>query len=205
MTGAGLKYVNRKDDRVRYYFRRRGMNFPLPGLPGSDEFMAAYGAALVETAHCIIPSTLPGGIVRPRGRKNPNAVQPLIGVYLLMLKGKIVYVGESLNMPKRVAEHRSNGRPFDQAYYIAPVANQRANLERILIRAINPPGNRAHRANGEHPSVKPAGRRSSCRHETAAPGEPAASTAGSRSYNIVAEVEALARGEKLHGAVGRDD
>jgi hypothetical protein len=40
--------------------------------------------------------------VRPRGRKNPNAVQPLIGVYLLMLKGKIVCVGESLNMPKRV-------------------------------------------------------------------------------------------------------
>jgi len=181
------------------------MNFPLPGLPGSDEFMAAYGAALVETAHCIIPSTLPGGIVRPRGRRNPNAVQPLIGVYLLMLKDKIVYVGESLNMPKRVAEHRSNGRPFDQAYYIAPVANQRANLERILIRAINPPGNRAHRANGEHPSVKPAG----SRHETAAPGEPAASTAEARSYNIVSEVEALARGgrgEKLqHGVVGCDD
>ena len=52
MTGARLKYVNafrnkaRNDGRVRYYFRRRGMNFPLPGLPGSDEFMAAYGAAL---------------------------------------------------------------------------------------------------------------------------------------------------------------
>ena len=149
MTGAGLKYVNkaRKDDRVRYYFRRRrgGVAIPLPGIPGDEQFMTAYYAALVETAHCIIPSTLPGGIVRPRGRKNPNAVQPLIGVYLLMLKGKIVYVGESLNMPKRVAEHRSNGRPFDQAYYIATVANQRANLERILIRAINPPGNRAHR------------------------------------------------------------
>jgi hypothetical protein len=121
MTGARLKYVNafrnkaRNDGRVRYYFRRRGMRFPLPGLPGSDEFVAAYGAALVETAHPIIPSALPGGIVRSRGRKNPNAsVQPtLIGVDLLMLKGKIVYVGESLNMPKRVAEHRSNGRPFE--------------------------------------------------------------------------------------------
>ena len=59
------------------------------------------------------------------------------------------YIGESLNMPKRVAEHRSNGRLFDQAYYIATTANQRAGLERILIRAINPPGNRAHRTNGK--------------------------------------------------------
>jgi hypothetical protein len=31
------------------------------------------------------------------------------------------------------------------------------------------------------------------------------SSPSARSYNIVAEVEALARGEKLHGAVGRDD
>ncbi len=43
-----LKYVNgfvnrdRKNQRVRYYFRRRGTKaIPLPGLPGSEEFMAA--------------------------------------------------------------------------------------------------------------------------------------------------------------------
>jgi integrase len=48
-----LKYVNgfrnpdRKSQRVRYYFRRRGTKaIPLPGLPGSEEFMAAYHAAL---------------------------------------------------------------------------------------------------------------------------------------------------------------
>src|SRR2546430_1072627 len=53
MARIKLKYVNgyanrdRKNGRVRYYFRRRGSKaIPLPGLPGSEEFMAAYSAAL---------------------------------------------------------------------------------------------------------------------------------------------------------------
>jgi hypothetical protein len=48
-----LKYVNsfanrdRKDGRLRYYFRRRGEKaIPLPGMPGSEDFMAAYAMAL---------------------------------------------------------------------------------------------------------------------------------------------------------------
>jgi len=44
-----LKYVDRFTDRhgsVRYYFRRgKGARVPLPGLPGSSEFMAAYQSA----------------------------------------------------------------------------------------------------------------------------------------------------------------
>jgi hypothetical protein len=90
------------------------------------------------------PAALPGGVVAKHGQ-DPNAVQPLIGVYLLLLKGEIVYVGESLNMPKRVAEHRSNWRPFDQVFYIATKANEREALERVLIKAIDPSQNRAHR------------------------------------------------------------
>jgi integrase len=53
MARIKLKYVNgfanldRKNQRVRYYFRRRGFKaIPLPDLPGSEEFMAAYSAAL---------------------------------------------------------------------------------------------------------------------------------------------------------------
>jgi hypothetical protein len=75
-------------------------------------------------------------------------VQPLIGVYLLLLKGRIIYVGSSLNMPKRVDQHRGNGRPFDQAFYIATKANQREALERVLISAIDPPQNRIGRVKG---------------------------------------------------------
>ena len=36
--------------------------------------------------------------------------QPQVGVYLLMLRGRLVYIGSSLNMPNRVAQHRSNGQ-----------------------------------------------------------------------------------------------
>jgi len=53
MAQIKLKYVNsfrnldRKNQRVRHYFRRRGVKaIPLPGLPGSEDFMATYHAAL---------------------------------------------------------------------------------------------------------------------------------------------------------------
>jgi hypothetical protein len=53
MAQIRLRFVNsfgnpdRKNGTVRHYFRKRGMKaIPLPGIPGSDEFMAAYAAAL---------------------------------------------------------------------------------------------------------------------------------------------------------------
>jgi integrase len=49
MTKLHLKHVNRFRDRhghLRFYFRRRGSKaVPLPGMIGSEEFMAAYQAA----------------------------------------------------------------------------------------------------------------------------------------------------------------
>jgi integrase len=44
-----LKYVHQFVDRnghARFYFRRGGVRKPLPGLPGSSEFMATYGDML---------------------------------------------------------------------------------------------------------------------------------------------------------------
>ena len=53
MARIKLKYVNgfrnrkRKSQRTRYYFRKRGSKaIQLPGIPGSEEFMAAYAMAL---------------------------------------------------------------------------------------------------------------------------------------------------------------
>ena len=52
MTLIRLKYIDRFIDRhgrLRYYFRRnRGARIPLPGEPGSPEFMAAYDAARLD-------------------------------------------------------------------------------------------------------------------------------------------------------------
>jgi integrase len=49
MTRIKLPYIHEFSDRhgeVRRYYRRHGKRVPLPGLPGSEEFMAAYQAAL---------------------------------------------------------------------------------------------------------------------------------------------------------------
>jgi hypothetical protein len=71
MARIRLKYVNgyvnrdRKDGRVRYYFRRRGEKaIPLPGIPGSEEFMAAYAMALAVMCESEVGAsrTLPGTI-----------------------------------------------------------------------------------------------------------------------------------------------
>lgn len=48
MTTLKLAYVQSFKDRhgtQRYYYRREGQRFPLPGRPGEDAFMSAYGAA----------------------------------------------------------------------------------------------------------------------------------------------------------------
>src|SRR6516164_5700577 len=124
--------------KARVRFQKNRFSTYLRGEPGSAEFLKGYEAALalavrdrdavsstvehargftyhrpvgVKVAPVNALSALPGGV------KHPGA-QPLIGVYLLLLKGQIVYIGESLNMPQRVATHRANGRPFDQAFYV---------------------------------------------------------------------------------------
>jgi hypothetical protein len=94
-----------KDGRVHNYFRRKG--YPRVALPyeiGSPEFDKAYKAAL-KIPKSAAQSSLRGGVER-------RGAHPLIGVYLLVLKGKMTYIGSSLNMPRRVAEHRTNGRPL---------------------------------------------------------------------------------------------
>ena len=120
------KFVQQFTDRrggQRFYFRRPGFARAALPPPWSPDFMEAYTAALEGTA---LPpaSTLVGGVRTKRG-VDPDTVQPLIGVYLLLLKGKVVYIGESTHMPNRVAAHRRNGRPFDKVFYIATKANER--------------------------------------------------------------------------------
>ena len=128
------RFIDSFTDRhghARVYFRRSGARIPLPAIE-SPEFVTAYRAAINGSP-----------LVRPR-RERPRG--PLIGVYLLMRDGQVIYVGSSLNMPRRVAGHRANGRPFDQVFYIATKADQREALERTLIRQINPKQNRQGRS-----------------------------------------------------------
>jgi integrase len=80
MVSLRLDYVHEYDDRhgkLRRYFRRKGSKrIPLPGLPGSEEFMAAYQAALA-------------GVTAPReigaSRTKPGTVNAaVVGYYQSM-------------------------------------------------------------------------------------------------------------------------
>jgi integrase len=72
MAVLRLKYVHawhgKKTGRTRYYFRYRGRQWPLPGLPGSKEFSAVYDAlyqqhiAEQKPAIAYAPATL-GGVI----------------------------------------------------------------------------------------------------------------------------------------------
>lgn len=66
------------------------------------------------------------------------------GVYFLLLKEEIIYIGTSRNVHGRVAEHRINGRQFDKAFFVEADGDEREMLERALIKAITPSQNRRH-------------------------------------------------------------
>lgn len=82
MAQIRLKYVNsfgnrsRKNKRVRYYFRRRGGKaIPLPGSPGSEEFMTAYSAALAS-----VTKASTSGEIGER-RTQPGTIDALVAAY----------------------------------------------------------------------------------------------------------------------------
>ena len=74
MTRLRLRFIQAwvdRDGRVHHYFRRAGFpRVPLPGLPGSAEFMEAYQAALRSTPE-------PVGI----GRSKPGSVAAAVASY----------------------------------------------------------------------------------------------------------------------------
>jgi hypothetical protein len=107
--------------------------------PGSPKFIDAYQAAL---------KGLPA-LAQERAKKQIAQLEaaqtkpgPQVGVYLLFLGDDLVYIGSSTNMPARVAAHRTNGRSFDRAYFIATKISERGTVERLLIKTFRPSQNR---------------------------------------------------------------
>jgi hypothetical protein len=134
---TGFRFVEVYNDRYgtrRIYFKRGGKRVALPSKIGSPAFLKAYQAALDGTP---VPERMRQSVL-----KVVNPSEPKVGVYLLLLKGEVVYIGSSLGMQTRVAQHRSNGRPFDQVFYIGTTMAQRTILEHTLIAAIRPKQNR---------------------------------------------------------------
>lgn len=70
------------------------------------------------------------------------------GVYLLFLRHELVYVGRSTNCYRRIAEHRSHGKPFDYSVVAACPAEDARWMEAALVASWAPRQNRAQPALG---------------------------------------------------------
>lgn len=141
-------YVHTYKDRLgktRTYFRRGSSRIALPML-GTREFDRAYRSAFGKECDTSgeMPPPFRARVRRTKvGLERRRARSTAAGVYLLMLAGRIVYVGSSEDMATRVAGHRTNGRQFDRAFYIgAPTAKERLALEALLIAKLQPEQNR---------------------------------------------------------------
>lgn len=62
------------------------------------------------------------------------------GVYFLFKKGKLQYVGQSINVYSRIQQHRGN-KDFDQAKFIACHRSKLDDMEGFFIRLLEPPLN----------------------------------------------------------------
>lgn len=121
MTNIKLKYIKRFMDRcghMRYYYNRPGCpKTPLPGLPGSAEFMAAYAQASGE-----MPKFTPGA-----GRTKPGTVGALIGEY---------YGSSEFKALKEIT--RVNYRRLLELFANTPIPGTRITCTDVRVRDFRP-------------------------------------------------------------------
>lgn len=118
-----LKYVLQYKDKtgkLRTYFRKGSTRIPLPGEPSSQEFSAAYLAAL-------------GGIVRPVTKGGPGGVKEAVEGYLASPAFKSLAVGT----------RKIRKKPLDtfmEKYGSAPISELKpAHIAKILTSKANRP------------------------------------------------------------------
>ena len=129
MTRIKLRYVNEYRDRHgkrRRYFRRPGSrSIPLPGLPGSIEFMSAYQAALAVKAppppsprHVIAGSlaAIVAGYLRSRFRELVTDIAILVPVGTKTDFGCPRPPTRSRPSENRSAAHRRRNRRYSPWY-----------------------------------------------------------------------------------------
>lgn len=60
------------------------------------------------------------------------------GIYFLVKKGRVVYIGQSINILGRIDQHKYHGKQFDQIFFL-PVPKSKLNeVERAFIKKLKP-------------------------------------------------------------------
>jgi hypothetical protein len=121
MTRLRLQFVHsfHKGGRTYFYFRRKGKRTPLPGLPGSTAFMAAYAAALDVSE----PQTEIGA-----SRTIPGTVNAVIAAFY-----------KSRKFTKNQTITQKTDRNILESFRVAHGHKRIATMERRHIEGISPP------------------------------------------------------------------
>lgn len=86
--------------------------------------------------------------------KIPDAIADVLGlteldlspvpcVYFLVRGNEVLYVGQTVNLGRRILAHR-NVIPFERVFYLDVADVEMGAVERAWIRRLNPPYNRTH-------------------------------------------------------------
>lgn len=65
------------------------------------------------------------------------------GIYMLFTDHRLIYIGKSTDVYRRIADHRTNGRTFDYATVTSVPDIDLGWVERALIEGFNPPSNKS--------------------------------------------------------------
>lgn len=76
--------------------------------------------------------------IRQKLSLTPQPFKRLTGVYFLFLSGEIVYIGQSINIMKRLIEHDFDGKVFDSFGYLEFEKKYLNYEERRLIKLYRP-------------------------------------------------------------------
>jgi integrase len=124
VTKIRLQFVQAFVDRhgkARFYFRRGSTRIPLPGLPGSDTFMAGYQAALNAT-----PTPVGASL-----RSKPGSVSAAIAAYFD--SGSFRTLGAGTQVSRRVVLERFRDQHGDK-----PLSSMPSEFLHLLLDRMTP-------------------------------------------------------------------
>lgn len=71
-----------------------------------------------------------------------NVPPKISGIYFLILNNRVVYVGQSVDIHRRVMQHRDDKKPFDEILFKEFPVEQLNEREAYYIDYYNPPQNK---------------------------------------------------------------
>jgi hypothetical protein len=130
-------YAKKRGRNVRYYDRL--------GTPVGPEIQEAIAASKREkrTRFFSMLSTSKHAVLTEEAivaRSLP--AEPQCGVYFLIQDSRIVYIGQSVNVHARLADHWNGEKRFDRVYWVRCAQRDLAPLEAAYIAQFNPPLNK---------------------------------------------------------------